>query len=276
MIIDFHTHCYPDQLALKCVPMMEKLSGFPAAGPGTLDGLKAGMLRDGIDYSVILPVATKPTQVEKMNDIAFSQNREKGLFSFGAMHPDYENRRAEFRRIRENGLAGIKLHCEYYRRYIDSEEIVGLIRDAYEEGLMVLIHAGWDPASPDETYTTVDRISHMLDLVGSGTMILAHYGGLRAPEEVLRKICGRDVYLDTSTGYAFSDPEKLEPILNSHDPDRLLFASDTPWFRPKESLAVLKSMGLDDSLLSKILYQNAARLLGLTEEALVSGSIQNS
>jgi len=273
MIIDFHTHCYPDAIAEKCVPMMEKTSGFKAHGDGTFSGLKANMRAEGIDYSVILPVATKPTQVEKMNDIAFTQNGQRGIFSFGAMHPDYENRVAEFRRMKEHGLKGIKLHCDYVRRYVDSEEIISLINDAFSEGLMVVIHAGSDPVSPDIHYTSVPRIARMLDRVTEGTMILAHYGGLYTPEDVLQQIVGRNVYLDTSTGHFISDRKPLTEIVKRHDPDKLLYASDLPWFSQAATLTTLQSMDLSQETLDKICYKNAARLLGLSENMLLQNSL---
>ena len=39
MIIDFHTHTYPDRIAAKTVGLLESRSGTRAHSDGTLDGL---------------------------------------------------------------------------------------------------------------------------------------------------------------------------------------------------------------------------------------------
>ena len=40
MIIDFHTHTYPDRIAAKTVGLLESRSGTRAHSDGTLDGLE--------------------------------------------------------------------------------------------------------------------------------------------------------------------------------------------------------------------------------------------
>ena len=60
MIIDFHTHIFPEKIAGKTIESLEKLSGITASTNGTLEGLLASMERTGVDMSVIMPVATKP------------------------------------------------------------------------------------------------------------------------------------------------------------------------------------------------------------------------
>ena len=71
MLIDFHTHCFPDALAPRAI---EKLAyscgGVEPVCDGTLAGLRESMRRDGVDVSVVLNIATSPHQMKKVNDFA--------------------------------------------------------------------------------------------------------------------------------------------------------------------------------------------------------------
>ena len=60
-IIDTHTHTFPDKIADKTISLLEKKGNVRAYRKGTLDALKESMKKSGIDYSVVLPVATKST-----------------------------------------------------------------------------------------------------------------------------------------------------------------------------------------------------------------------
>ena len=66
MKIDFHTHVYPDRVALKTVSSVRERAGIDAYTDGTLEGLKRSMASAGIDLSVVAAVATKPEQVESI------------------------------------------------------------------------------------------------------------------------------------------------------------------------------------------------------------------
>ncbi len=60
MIIDAHTHIYPDDVAYKALnTVMENGNGLVNIHTdGTHSGLPVSMNRAGIDYSIVLPVAT--------------------------------------------------------------------------------------------------------------------------------------------------------------------------------------------------------------------------
>lgn len=58
MIIDFHTHCYPDKVAPKALHNLYYNNGVAAHSDGTLNGLWESMAKAGINLSVVLPIAT--------------------------------------------------------------------------------------------------------------------------------------------------------------------------------------------------------------------------
>ena len=98
MLIDFHTHTFPDKIAAAALKELSERSGIFPHTDGTAQGLMDAMARDGVDLSVVLPVATNPAQVEKINRRALEANASSdktGLISFGAMHPDFADYKTE-------------------------------------------------------------------------------------------------------------------------------------------------------------------------------------
>ena len=89
MLIDFHTHAFADSIAERAMAKLEntlKVSGRweePPATDGTVSGLLRKMDGCGIDRSVILPIATKPSQQKTINDWAADVMSDR-LICFGS------------------------------------------------------------------------------------------------------------------------------------------------------------------------------------------------
>ncbi|MBQ7535174.1 MAG: amidohydrolase family protein [Stomatobaculum sp.] len=284
MIIDIHTHVFPDKIAAKTVEALSHVSHSRPFTDGSASGLLSAMQRSGIDRSVILPVATSPRQVIHVNDASAALNEtfgEAGLHSFGCIHPEFEEYRAELARIKELGLKGIKIHPVYQGADIDSPPFLRILERAAELGLIVLIHAGLDIGYPGEVRCSPKMIRHAMDeICGSSdsfVLIAAHMGGWRNWDEVPEYLADTAVCLDTafSTGSicplndGHYHPEDL-PMMTQADfmrlydvfgPDRILFGTDSPWSSPEESLAFLRSLELPEEDLAKILGGNAEKLL---------------
>ena len=91
MVIDFHNHTYPDKIAVETVEKLSTISNTVPYTNGTAEGLSNDLKESGIDLGIVLPVATAPRQVEKINNTAINVNASyNNLISFAAMHPDYE------------------------------------------------------------------------------------------------------------------------------------------------------------------------------------------
>ena len=85
MIIDFHTHIFPDAIAERTIHKLETAANIHAHADGTLQGLQTSMKQAGVDYSVILPVVTKPSQFDSVNRFAASINGRNGILSLGGI-----------------------------------------------------------------------------------------------------------------------------------------------------------------------------------------------
>lgn len=285
MIIDFHTHTFPDAIASAAVRSLRAASHTRPFSDGTAKGLKDSMAAAGIDLSVILPVATKARQVPHINDGAVRINetsRGTGLLSFGCAHPDMEDPAGEIRRLKAKGVPGIKLHPPYQGVPIDDIRYLRILQAAGEEGLIVTIHAGIDIGLPDALYAMPDQIRRAIDRVGPLTLVLAHMGSWRCWDQ-LGCLAGTNVYLDTSFSLGELSPDSEEyyagksrklldadhfiRLCRAFGMDRVLFGTDSPWADQGKARADIEALPLTEDEKRAILGGNAARLLGLTPPA---------
>ena len=87
MYIDFHIHAYADEIADRAVQKLKDTANCEAYTNGRIDDTRQKLKEWGIDYGVLLPVATKPTQQTTINNWAIAQNHGN-IISFGTVHPD--------------------------------------------------------------------------------------------------------------------------------------------------------------------------------------------
>lgn len=263
MVIDFHTHIFPDGIASKTIRSLENASGIVAATDGTLNGLLNSMEQSGVDLAVIMPVVTKPAQFESINQFAGSVNEQYAgrLISFGGIHPDSTDYKGELDTIRKMGLKGIKLHPDYQRVMIDDDRYLRIIEYANELGLIIMTHAGIDIGLPEPVHCPPDRVRKVLDKLKPEKMVLAHLGGWKQWDEVYDCLAGENVYFDTAFTFGYIEKEQFLKILHKHDWKKILFATDSPWSDPLCSLEALRSLSLSDEILEGILWKNALGLL---------------
>lgn len=263
MVIDFHTHAFPDKIA----PMaMDKLSfasgGLKPQTDGTLESLKEEMAKDKVDIAVVQSIATNPTQMENVNNFACELDKDSKIYAFGSVHPDAPDALCELERIKDMGLKGVKFHPEYQGFYVDDEKMKPIYKKISSLGLITLFHAGHDYGFNMPYHCMPDNILGALKWFDS-PVIAAHWGGVGCGEEVIKKLAGRDVWFDLSFGYGTMPKGFAQTIVDKHTPQRLLFASDMPWHRPSWERRLIETLDISDEDKEKIYYKNAATLLGI-------------
>ncbi|MFI3207566.1 MAG: amidohydrolase family protein [Eubacteriales bacterium] len=280
MIIDFHTHTFPDFLAPKVIPKLEKGAYMYAFLDGTVRGLQKSMEESKVDVSVVLPVATNVSQVVTCNNGAKQMNDEcsGSLISFGAMHPDFENYKEELRRIKDMGMLGIKLHPDYQRTKFNDIRYKRILETASELDLITLVHAGLDIGLPDPIHATPKMIKEVMTDVQPRKLVLAHMGGWQLWDDVMDQLVGEDVYIDTAFSLGrihyyedypiekhlqMMNEEAFMKVMECFGEDKVLFATDSPWGGQKETLEALEGLPLSQVQKRKILCENAKGLLGL-------------
>ena len=264
MIIDFHTHIFPDGIAPKTIPFLEQRSGVKANTDGMLKGLLLAMENSGVDLSVVHPVVTKPSQFESVNTFAkyVNDSCQGKLISFGGIHPDCEDYKSKLEYIKSLGLLGIKLHPDYQGVFIDDVRYMNIIEYADELGLMILTHAGVDIGLPEPIHCPPDRMRKVIDVIRPKKMIVAHLGGWKQWEQVCEYLVGEPIYLDTAFCFDYISSEMFQNIWEKHDKDKILFATDSPWGEAKKTIEQLRKMSLGEEETEDILANNAKKLLG--------------
>lgn len=282
MIVDFHTHTFPDKIA---APTIQKLAAMAHTKPfsdGSAAELAGSMARAGVDRSVVLPVATAARQVPHVNDASAQLNQEwdsRGLISFGCIHPDYPDWKEELARMAALGLKGVKLHPVYQGVDLDDVRYLRIMDRAAEVGLIILTHAGLDIGFPGRVNCSPEMVLRAVRQVGPVTLVLAHMGGWRNWEQVEELLPDTQVYLDTSyslgrvtplgDGYygpgdlALMEAEQFMRMVRLFGASRILFGTDSPWGGQGENLALLRDLPLTQGEQAAILGGNAQRLLGL-------------
>lgn len=268
MVIDFHTHIFPDRIAPVTIPHLAKVSGIDAHTDGTAADLRRSMHEAGIDLSVVLPVVTKPSQFESINRFAAEINAQNDrLISFGGIHPACEDIEDKLDHIVALGLKGIKLHPDYQGVFIDDERYVRILQGAIDRDLLISIHAGIDIGLPDPVHCPPDRMRAVLDQLhcdpAHPRIILAHTGGYGQWDEVEALLCGQAVYFDISFTVGYINDEQLVRIIKTHGAERILFATDSPWGSQAATLAHVRALPLSENERDLILRRNALTVLGL-------------
>ena len=263
MLVDFHTHCFPDKLSHRA---LEKIS-FDAGGleyytEGTFDSLKAYMDRSGTDIAVALNIATNPHQQTSVNNFAASINQDPRIYAFGSVHPDAPNALEELERIKALGLKGVKFHPEYQSFFVDEPRMKPIYKKISQLGLLTVFHAGADHGFTADCNCPPQALAHALTWFDT-PVVAAHWGGLFRGEEVLRFLSDTPVYIDVSLGYSCILRSTALRITERFGTKRMVFGTDSPWHYAGLEMRLLNTLQLSPEEMADIRYKTAFRLLEL-------------
>ena len=262
MIIDFHTHIFPDKIAGRTLDYLSDIINSRPFAPGTYTGLCKSAEQAKVDVSIALPAVTKVSQIESVNRFA-SRYLEGSVISFGGIHPEASNYKDILHDIKSMGLKGIKLHPDYQDTYFDDIRYERIIDRASELGLITVVHAGADPKCPDDIHCTPEMARKVIDEVRPENLVLAHMGGLVMWDDVEKYLVGQDVYFDTGVVLDRMPQEQFLRIVRMHGVDRILFGTDSPWADQTNFVKLLNEMPLNEQEKSAIFAENARKLLGI-------------
>lgn len=260
MIIDFHTHAFPDKVAAQAIPALAKEGKVTACTQGTVDSLLTSMDRAGIRSSVICSIATRPAQFEPILDWS-TVIQSPRLIPLPSIHPDDSDVVAKVFRLKDKGFSGIKMHPYYQDFFLDENRLNPLYQALSETGLMLVVHCGYDIAFPRIRRADPVRILAVQKRFPHLRLITTHFGGWDNWNEVEEMLIGKEIFMEISFSLAYLSPEQAVRMLNNHPADYLLFGSDSPWDDQLMAIQRLKTLKLNEDRLNRILAQNAARLL---------------
>lgn len=268
MRIDVHTHAFPDAVAGRAIAALEteaQQNGIIACGNGTISALKESMRDNDITYSVVLPVATHPDQVSSINTFAIEQHvPESGIIFFGALHPEYPAWKEEILRLKQAGIAGIKLHGEFQQFSIDCPEMLPVYRYLAQNDMIVMQHMGDDLFAGCTEQASPRALQNVMESVPDLKVIAAHGGGFRRWNQFLDCLAGHpNVWIDLAFLPGYLPDDVRDRLLKEHGWQRILFGSDYPWVPQGSVIEYVHAWRLPAEMQHGILGKNAAHLLQL-------------
>ena len=141
MIVDCHTHVFPNKIAPRVMEMNRVNLGLEPYGTGTVDDLLAYLEKAGIAYACAFGVAPEGRFVKATNDW-LSGERDPRLLKFGTITPDYPEWESEVDRIKAAGMVGIKFNPLFQEIIPDDPVMDPLYEKLAAENLIVYYHAG--------------------------------------------------------------------------------------------------------------------------------------
>lgn len=260
MIIDAHTHIYPEKIAKKAAVTIGEFYDIQMAYDGTVEHLLEEGAKAGIDKFLVHSVATTPKQVPSINKFiaeSVAQHPDK-FIGFCTMHPDSENKKEEFEWAMSHGLKGIKLHPDFQEFNIDDERALEIYRLA--EGVCpVLFHMG----DYRTQYSKGKRLANVMELFPNLTCIAAHFGGYTEWGTGAAYLATTGCYVDTSSSTFKLEPYKVRQLVDIYGADHVLFGTDYPMWDATEELARLLRTEFTEEEKELIFHKNLETLLGL-------------
>lgn len=141
MLIDFHTHAFPDKLAERALGTLAARVRMTPETNGSISGLLSCMEHCRVDLAVVCNIATNPRQMTNVNNFAIEtlQTHKDRLTPLGSINPTSEGQAEEIERLHKAGLLGLKLHPDYMGFRID-DPIYDIIFDtAAQFGIFIII-----------------------------------------------------------------------------------------------------------------------------------------
>ena len=277
MIIDFHTHLFPDAIcsSRECYCDSEPAFGLLYRSRHSrlvnASELVAAMDDNGVDKSVVFGFPWQDPELFKMHNdfILDAVQRHTGrLIGLGCFDPGSSEAAQEAERCLDSGLAGIG-ELAFYRSGIEEaslDRLAAVMDICRERGRPVLIHTN-EPVGhtyPGKTPNTLAQIYRLISRFPDNIIVLAHWGGglfffSLMKKEVKSRL--RNVYFDTAASPFLYDPEIYRVAIQSVGVEKILFGSDYPLIEPRRYLEELDTLQLSHEDRERICGLNAASLL---------------
>lgn len=261
MIIDFHAHIYPSKIAEKATKSVGDFYDLNMDCNGSSESLVESGSKIGVSNYVVHSVATKPSQVESINNYILEQCKLFPQFiGFASIHPDYDNFEAELKRCKFEGMKGVKIHPDFQKFQVDSSVMDDIYDCISSLGLVLLVHAGdcrFDFSGPK-------RIANVLVNHPDLKLVAAHFGGFTEWDASCEYLLGKNVWFDTSSTLFKLPIEKADKMIREHGVEKMLFGSDFPMWNHEGEFERFNKLDLSDKEKEAVLYTNAKNLLNLS------------
>ena len=282
MIIDFHTHLFPEKIRknretyFSAEPAFQNLYQSPKSRLIGAEEMLASMDACQVDKSVIFGFPWKDEgRFKRHNDyISEVVHRYPDRFiGLGCFDPLSDGATEEtLRCLQEGGLSGIG-ELAFYQGGIENDTLARLepvMEICRERNLPVLIHTN-EPVGhkyPGKTPNTLVQIYQLIDTFPQNNLILAHWGGGLFFFSLLKKAVKQRlnrVYFDTAASPYLYDPSVYRLAIELVGVEKILFGSDFPLLSPIRYFDEMKAAGLSQEEMGQICGGNAAKIFGVED-----------
>lgn len=258
-VVDAHVHVYPEKIALRAAESVGDFYQYPMFKEGSVSAMLAAVEGSPITHHIIYSVATKPSNVESINDfIAAECEKHPNFVGFMAMHQDYPNPETEIERAIGLGLRGMKLHPDTQKVNMDDERLMR-IYELIEGRMPLVVHCG-DYRSDFSHPRRMKRILHEFP---SLVVDAAHFGGWSVFDLAVEYLENENCFLDMSSSQKFLGRRRTRELCEIYGADRILFGSDFPMWNPSEEFEMFESLDFPKADFEKMIWHNAERFVGM-------------
>lgn len=277
MIVDAHTHLFPDEVRKKRPFFCRRDEGFriiygnERARIASLEDLLGTMDRDGVEQSVICGFPWKdPGLCREGNDYLLHCWRQHParLIPFACIPLRFPRlAEKELERCLPLGIHGIG-ELAFYQQEIsprDIRRLSAILQPLCGRGIPLLLHAN-EPVGhdyPGKSRQDLRPIYQLLLARPDMNIILAHWGGGFFFYELMPEVAraAQKVYYDTAASPFLYHPVIYNIALKIVGPERILFGSDYPLVAPNRYFDELNRTRIPSRAQALIKGRNARRLL---------------
>ncbi len=280
MIIDFHTHIFPENIRETRERYFDGESAFrllydsPGSKLVSAEQTIAAMDEQGVDKAVVFGFPWRKAETFKLQNDYVMEVVEKypdRLIGMACFDPAGPKAVTETVRCLEGGLAGVG-ELAFYESGIDEaalDDLAPIMEICRENKVPVLIHTN-EPVGhlyPGKTPNTLAQIYNLAKRFPKNIIVLAHWGGGIFFYNLLKKEVKdtlKNIYFDTAASPFLYHRDIWAFAKQVAGIDKILFGTDFPLLKPVRYFRELELSGLEKEDIDCICGQNAARLLKIT------------
>ncbi|MBF0258564.1 MAG: amidohydrolase family protein [Desulfamplus sp.] len=280
MIIDFHTHIFPDDICnsrenyFDNEPAFKLLYNSPSSKIASAPDLLQIMDEEEVKLSVIFgfPWKDGDTAIKNndyiMESVAKYPDRFKG---FACFDMEWEGAAKETQRCIKGGLCGVG-ELAFYLSGIDDQALSRLepvMEVCMKAGnLPVMIHTNETVGHkyPGKTPNTLEQIYKLAKRFPENRIVLAHWGGGIFFYNLLKKESKgvlKNIWYDTAASPFLYDSAIYRVVREIGLMDKIVMGSDYPLLKPSRYYKDINDSGISKEEKEKIIGKNAMLLMGL-------------
>lgn len=258
-VVDAHVHVYPEKIALRAAESVGDFYQYPMFKEGSIPAMLAAVEGSPITHHIIYSVATKPSNVESINDfIAAECKKHPNFVGFMAMHQDYPNPETEIERAIGLGLRGMKLHPDTQKVNMDDDRLMR-IYELIEGRMPLVMHCG----DYRTDFSHPRRMKRILHEFPNLVVDAAHFGGWSVFDLAVEYLENENCFLDMSSSQKFLGRRRTRELCEIYGADRILFGSDFPMWDPIDEFEAFESLDFPKADFEKMTWHNAERFVGM-------------